>query len=285
MERQIHLLTLPQSPYFCMPESIGHYYDHPEHHVYRSKDAINNFNIHYVLSGKGYVEVEGEIHTLSAGHAVLYFPRQEQHYYSSKDDPWNIRWFHFYGDGMRDYLVQQGMHLSQLWTLRQPQQWERAHEKLLAEGEQHRMLRPLRLSSLTYQLLALFLEQAVPLRKGSGGEAGSRILELLPAMQQQATEPFELHKWAELAGVSTHYFCKLFRSAMEMTPVAFITRCRLQMAKQWLLDRKTASIGDIAKEAGYPSVSYFNKRFMEHEGMTPSEYRQLYAAGGGARRR
>ncbi|MNE95756.1 HTH-type transcriptional regulator YesS [compost metagenome] len=95
-------------------------------------------------------------------------------------------------------------------------------------------------------------------------------------MQQEAAKPFLLEHWAEQAGVSPHYFCKLFRSTMEMTPMDFITRCRLQMAKQWLLERKNDNIGQIAMDAGYPSVSYFNKRFMEHEGMTPTAYRQLY---------
>ena len=55
----------------------------------------------------------------------------------------------------------------------------------------------------------------------------------------------------------------------------FVTRRRLQMAKQWRSTIKK-TIGQIAVEAGYPSVSYFNKRFMEHEGMTPSSYRRLY---------
>jgi AraC-like DNA-binding protein len=96
-------------------------------------------------------------------------------------------------------------------------------------------------------------------------------------MQQEAAEPFILEQWSERAGVSPHYFCKLFRSAMEMTPMDFITRCRLQMAKQWLLERKDTNIGQIAADVGYPSVSYFNKRFMEHEGMTPTVYRKLYS--------
>src|SRR5690606_24970924 len=95
-------------------------------------------------------------------------------------------------------------------------------------------------------------------------------------MQKESAQPFELDHWAALAGVSPHYFCKLFRAVMEMTPMDFITRCRLQTAKQWLLERRTASIGQIAMEAGYPSVSYFNRRFMEHEGITPTAYRRLY---------
>ena len=53
MKRQSHLLTLPQMPFFCLPESVGIYRDEPDHTVTRATGSLNNFNIHYVASGKG----------------------------------------------------------------------------------------------------------------------------------------------------------------------------------------------------------------------------------------
>ncbi|MED5018534.1 AraC family transcriptional regulator [Paenibacillus chibensis] len=276
MKRQIHLLTLPQMPYFCFPESVGIYQNDPEHSVSRKAGAMNNFNIHYVAAGKGYVEIDNVIHELRSGEAVLYFPMQQQRYYSSEDDPWDVRWFHFYGSGLQHYLVDRGFNASLLWTVRQKDVFEQAHEALLQEAEEYRMLRPIQLSTLTYALISVFVEQASPLTGSKFTTSNSRILELLPVMQQEAVKPFRLEDWSEKLGVSSYYFCKLFRSVTEMTPMEFITRCRLQAAKQWLLERTETSVGRIAEEAGYPSVSYFNKRFMEHEGMTPTAYRQLY---------
>lgn len=283
LQRQSQLLTIPNMPYFCFPESIGYYRNHPEHNVSREAGAMNNFNVHYVASGKGFVELDGVVHELRAGEAVLYFPLQKQRYYSSKEEPWDIRWFHFYGgNGLHEYLLDQELHKSQLWTLRQPSAWEQAHEELLNEAETHRMLHPVRLSMLTYTVLMIFVEQAVALNRSKGLTPGDRIMELLPLMQQEAVKPFILEEWSDRLGVTPYYFCKLFRGATRMTPMDFITRCRLQASKQWLLERLDANIGQIAQEAGYPSVSYFNKRFMEHEGMTPTAYRKLYAIHGHA---
>lgn len=283
LQRQSQLLTIPNMPYFCFPESIGYYRNHPEHNVSREAGAMNNFNVHYVASGKGFVELDGVVHELRAGEAVLYFPLQKQRYYSSKEEPWDIRWFHFYGgNGLHEYLLDQELHKSQLWTLRQPSAWEQAHEELLNEAETHRMLHPVRLSMLTYTVLTIFVEQAVALNRSKGLTPGDRIMELLPLMQQEAVKPFILEEWSDRLGVTPYYFCKLFRGATRMTPMDFITRCRLQASKQWLLERLDANIGQIAQEAGYPSVSYFNKRFMEHEGMTPTAYRKLYAIHGHA---
>ncbi|WP_046213234.1 AraC family transcriptional regulator [Paenibacillus wulumuqiensis] len=274
--RQTVLLTLQEQPYFCLPESIGHYQQQPEHTVLREEGALNNFNIHYVAAGKGYVEVEGTVHELRSGQAVLYFPHQRQRYYSSEDDPWDVRWVHFYGERLHDYMIERGFHRHLLWTLRQREAWEMAHLALLEEAEQHRMLHPALLSTLTYAVLAEFVHQAVPLKNRRAGQAENRILSLLPQMQQEACEPFLLQDWADRAGVSVHYFCRLFKSVVEMTPLEFVTRSRLQMAKQWLLERPDRHIGQIAEDAGYPSVSYFNRQFLTREKMTPTEYRRLY---------
>ena len=121
------------------------------------------------------------------------------------------------------------------------------------------------------------MSYAAPLTGNRGMESVDRILALLPSMQQKACEPFILEEWAELTGVSTYYFCKLFRKAMSMTPLSFITLCRIQFAKQRLIEKENWPIKDIAKESGYASASYFNQRFQEHEGMTPSEFRSFYA--------
>lgn len=274
--RQTVLLTLQEQPYFCLPESVGHYQQQPEHSVLREEGALNNFNIHYVAAGKGYVEVEGTVHELRSGQAVLYFPHQRQRYYSSEDDPWDVRWVHFYGERLHDYMIERGFHRHLLWTLRQREAWEMAHLALLEEAEQHRMLHPALLSTLTYAVLAEFVHQAVPLKNRRAGQAENRILSLLPQMQQEACEPFLLQDWADRAGVSVHYFCRLFKSVVEMTPLEFVTRSRLQMAKQWLLERPDRHIGQIAEDAGYPSVSYFNRQFLAREKMTPTEYRRLY---------
>ena len=277
MQRQSHLLTLAENPYFCMTESVGIYQNVTNHAVNRKKGSLGNFNIHYVAGGKGYVEHEGKRHELQRGEAVMYFPFQEQIYYTSESDPWDIRWVHFYGRGLQEYMVERGMQKHTLWRLRDGEQWEQAHLALLEEAEANKLLNSTRLSTLTYSVIAEFMSQAEPLTGTRSGKTGERIIELLPLMQEEACQPFILEEWAEKAGISTHYFCKLFRQTMRMTPMEFITRSRLQMAKQWLLERPDDNIGVIAEEAGYPSASYFNRRFLEHEGITPSEYRNLFS--------
>ncbi|MFD2701144.1 AraC family transcriptional regulator [Paenibacillus shunpengii] len=278
MQRQSHLVTTQNPRFFCYPESVGMYSDMPKHTVTRQKGALNNFNIHYIASGKGYIEIDGMLQELGAGDAFLYFPLQEQRYFSNEQEPWDIRWVHFYGSNMTEYMLDQGFQHHRIWTLRNGAEWEKAHLELLTEAENNKMLNPTMLSTLTFAVVTEFVHQAVP-RTGNGSKSGGsiqRILDLLPELQQEAVKPFELELWANKAGVSVHYFCKLFRKAINMTPMDFVTQCRLQYAKQALLVQEERTIGDIASEAGYPSSSYFNRKFLEHEGVTPTEYRRLF---------
>lgn len=120
------------------------------------------------------------------------------------------------------------------------------------------------------------MNQAVPLTTDKGSEALDRVVELLPELRRKSAEPFILEEWAERAKVSPYYFCKLFRKAAQMTPSTFVTLCRMQTAKQLLLERADWPINRIAAEAGYPSVSYFHKKFREYEGMTPLEFRSSF---------
>ncbi|MDR6555526.1 AraC family transcriptional regulator [Paenibacillus qinlingensis] len=278
MRRHVMLPTLQQSAYFLFPESVGWYREESNHEVERPEGLWSTYSLHFVIAGKGYVELEGQLYTLQKGDAFLFPPYQEQRYYSSKDDPWDIRWVHFYGDQIKEFLLEKGF-LRNLWTLKRSAELEKAFNELLLEAEHYQILRPTQLSTLNYMILCEFMSYATPLTVNRGTESVDRILALLPEMQSRACEPFNLEEWAEQTGVSTYYFCKIFRKATSMTPLSFITLCRIQFAKQRLIEKENWPIKDIAMEAGYTSASYFNQRFHEHEGMTPSEFRSLYMKG------
>lgn len=276
MRRQYNLPTLAEPPFFCLPESVGWYSDWPEHSVNRSKDALDNFSIHLITAGKGTVELEGETFTLQPGDAFLYFPLMQQRYYSSQDEPWDVRWFHFYGGPkLIEYMTELGYRRTTLWTVKSWKELIPLFHALLEEAETHSFLHLATLSSLTYTILTEFMSRAEPFTGGKLAETSDRLAKLLPAIRSTASEPFVLEEWAEKAGVSTYYFCKLFRKTMQMTPLDFVTLCRLQHAKQLLLERSDWPVKRVAMEVGYTNPSYFNKRFMEQEKMTPLEYRRI----------
>ncbi|SEN84779.1 AraC family transcriptional regulator [Paenibacillus sp. OV219] len=277
---QLQHLTLPlqrNNRFYCFPESAGYYRHYQGHEVRRAAGMLQEFNLHLVTAGVGYVELEQQRYELTAGDAFLYFPGDKQVYYADKERPWDFKWIHFYGSGILADLTERGFHRSIGWRIRSSSVLESLLDELLLEMDQHKMLHPSRISMLMYGIIAEFIEQAEPVSApGAGASAIERMLKLLPELQAAATEPFDLDEWAARAGTNRYAFCRWFRRAAGQTPLEFVTMCRIQRAKQLLVERQSLSVQEIARLSGYMHHSYFNKRFQESENMTPTAYRQQF---------
>jgi AraC-like DNA-binding protein len=265
------------SLYLVFPESVGRYNDFPDHRMDRPAATFPYFNLHYVVSGEGYVEDDGKWRLLHAGDAFLYFPDRSQQYRSSEENPWDIYWMHFYGDRLEEILTERGFRSSVVWSSKTADLLCENIQKLFHEIENTKLMRPSVLSMLAYGVLTEFMTQAVPHHSRRARDSARSVTELLPSMQDAACEPFSLEAWAAKAEISTYYFCKSFRKATQMTPMEFITLYRIRHAKQMLLDDPNRPVHLVSEACGYPSVSYFIKRFKQLEGMTPSAYRGLYS--------
>ena len=63
-----------------------------------------DYQLLYVASGKTHFLINGEDRVVTAGHMVLYLPRQEQDYvYYGKDKP-EVYWVHFTGSDVKNIL-------------------------------------------------------------------------------------------------------------------------------------------------------------------------------------
>jgi AraC-like DNA-binding protein len=74
-------------------------------------------------------------------------------------------------------------------------------------------------------------------------------------------------------GVSPRSVQAAFASA-GTTPSAYISEVRLERAAQWLRQRATRSITDIALSAGFSDSAYFSRCFRKRFGSSPRDWRQ-----------
>jgi AraC-like DNA-binding protein/ligand-binding sensor protein len=86
------------------------------------------------------------------------------------------------------------------------------------------------------------------------------------------SEPLHLRDVAEHVHVSTPYFCKCFKRETGMGFSEFLGRARVQNAKQALAN-SVLSISEVAAQAGFGSLSQFNRTFRRYVGCSPKEYR------------
>lgn len=275
MKRQVFLPIVHENPYFCFPEAVGWYKDEPQHCAIREKNEFDYFNLHVVISGKGYLKSNNAVHMLQQGDSFLYFPSEEQYYYSDKEYPWEIVWVHFRGNYLKEFFIEKGFHLSNVWTLKLWNNIEINIFNLLKEAENSGILHQSILSTLTYSIISEFLSQAEALTVNKG-DIYNKIVAILPKMRELSSKSFDLKYWADQLNISTFYFCKMFKKTTGMSPTNFIMLCRLQKSKQLLTEKNEWTVKRIALECGYPSTSYFGKIFLENEGLTPAEYRKRF---------
>ena len=81
---------------------------------------------------------------------------------------------------------------------------------------------------------------------------------------------------ADAAGeacLSPFHYHRLFARAFGETPHDFLTRVRLDRAKE-LLARDNCSVTEVCLASGYESLGSFSTRFRSSVGQSPSEYRK-----------
>lgn len=76
---------------------------------------------------------------------------------------------------------------------------------------------------------------------------------------------------AELCGISTVYFRKVFTKYYGVPPAQYLNMQRMEKAQEFL-QSDYSSISQIAESVGYNSIYHFSKMFKKYVGISPSEY-------------
>lgn len=98
------------------------------------------------------------------------------------------------------------------------------------------------------------------------------VADALLYVDKHLEQVFGLREVADAIQLNPSYFSVLFKEQMRMTFSEYVTRRKLQRAKELLL-RTKLSVAEIAERTGYQTIKYFHKLFKEYEGCSPGQYR------------
>ncbi len=102
-----------------------------------------------------------------------------------------------------------------------------------------------------------------------------RMISVCSYLSGHCTENIPLEAAAEYAGFSKSHFSRLFREFTADSYTGFITKERLHKAEE-LLTNSTFSITEAAFQAGFNSISTFNRIFKQYKKCSPTEFRDLF---------
>ncbi|MCR4814426.1 MAG: AraC family transcriptional regulator [Lachnospiraceae bacterium] len=143
----------------------------------------------------------------------------------------------------------------------------------------------LQTQSLICQLWLLFLSKATlsqpdkiaetPKRSMTADEI--RIKDAIVFIEQNYPDPITLDDIAGSIHVSKSECCRCFNRAVNMTPFEYLMHYRILKAAD-IIQRNLKNpipISELAISVGFNNTSYFNKRFREYFGCTPTQYRKM----------
>ncbi|EFA4878840.1 AraC family transcriptional regulator [Escherichia coli] len=100
-----------------------------------------------------------------------------------------------------------------------------------------------------------------------------RLGAVIQQMLEMPGHAWTVESLASIAHMSRASFAQLFRDVSGTTPLAVLTKLRLQIAAQ-MFSREMLPVVVIAESVGYASESSFHKAFVREFGCTPGEYRE-----------
>ena len=246
--------------------------------TWRPKGRLD-YQLLYIVSGKGHFYFHGEDRVVYAGRMVLIQPRQEQHYeYFGEDKP-EVYWVHFTGSDVKNILRSYNIPMDD------PIFYSGAsstYSYLFKE-----MIHELQNCKTGYEdLLAMYLRQIFLLVQRTRQEERPTVSTYIQEEMEFArryfnehyNEPISIQEYAESRNMSVCYFQRNFKQIVKHTPMQYLLTIRVNNAAS-LLETTDYSMAEIAAIVGYEDPLYFSRLFRKIKGVSPRDYRNLVKDG------
>jgi AraC-like DNA-binding protein len=150
---------------------------------------------------------------------------------------------------------------------------------------QTRVVTPRQYDSIL-RLLAIFAQHLAALSNQLMVEGAAQELPAIARARafiaEKHGEAITLGGVARAVNMSAFYFCKMFHKSTGMTFTEYLARVRIERVRHLLMNPH-CRVSEAAYEAGFQSLSQFNRVFRRVAGESPSAYRErLHGPGGSA---
>ena len=140
-----------------------------------------------------------------------------------------------------------------------------------------RVLAPKQYESLI-RLLTIFAQHLASCSKmlvlESGASEPTAITHARTHIRDHSEDEMSLKTVAHIVNMSANYFSEKFKEATGLRFVEYVTRSRIEKARD-LLHNPKLRVSEIAFQVGFQSLSQFNRAFKQVIGRSPSEYREF----------
>ncbi len=107
--------------------------------------------------------------------------------------------------------------------------------------------------------------------------SAQRTVELfLASLPETLDQPWELSSMAATCGLGRSRFTHYCKEITNMSPIEYLTTCRVEKAAWMLKNLNSSTITEVAFTCGFESSQYFARIFHLYKGCSPSAFRFQY---------
>lgn len=237
---------------------------HTRNHSHQPKE----FELHYFIGGEGHFRVGGTLHTVSPGSLFICPPRLPHAIEARQNDnPVSYYAVLFRIDEMEELealLYNAGTKSPRNIGRNYRFFFEELKERSLSSSSMKRQ-------AALHQLISfLFLIGDGDIPRGEPGNI--HLEKALDMMQDEVFGRIRLPDLAGKLGITESYLIRLFRKKLNITPMKYYTRLKVEAAASLLADTSLA-VYEIADRLKFYSEYHFSRVFKHYTGTAPSLYR------------
>ena len=140
-------------------------------------------------------------------------------------------------------------------------------------GSNSRLYAETMTTALMVHLLQYYSAQQLTIPTYTGGLSKLKLQQVVDYIHAHLDRDLSLKELAAVVQMSGHYFSQLFKQSTGITPHQYVIRCRIERAKELLMQGKL-TIADVAKVVGFVDQSHFHRHFKRLVGITPKAFLQ-----------
>lgn len=240
---------------------------------WRPQQPLNDYDLWYVVAGKGTMRVDGNSYPVRKGSCFLLRPGDKPEAVQDPEDRLTVIFIHFdMTDGATGLRLPDdalpGRHTLVTDTLFSEMLLNRLLQTLYEEGPWPDAEFALAMKQL---LLHLFRKQ----QEGQSYAASKQkqtIARVVGYIREDAGRRLTREELAEHVQLSAEYLSLLFKQYTGTSIKTYMTDVRLERALHLLMET-TMNVSQVAESLGYANVYLFSKQFKMRYGAPPSAYK------------
>lgn len=246
-------------------ENIGITYPNPKYRVSRTNNDM--FIFEYILSGSGYIEVNGKTFKVSANDVYIIEPGQDHTYYSDPKNPFKKIWINFYSDIFTDIFKSFG--LSNKTVFHNTETLE-----LFKEIQNLKKVSNFS-DDICYDIAPVLFKILCILATNDNKQASlSKTAKLIKRyIDESIYSKTTLEDIANMLNLSKAHIIREFSKNYSISPYNYLIEQKMATAKKMLI-LHNMNINEISSQLGFEDANYFSKLFKKKTGLSPLQYRK-----------